>query len=86
MSSAKYSVLVSDHVKTVLQQLQQSDRPKCRMLALLLLRLEKDPKPEGSRELCPDTPGSSYAILELSGRFLHFYTELACMMLVEVNL
>jgi hypothetical protein len=24
------------------------------MLALLLLRLEKDAKPEGSRELCPD--------------------------------
>lgn len=24
------------------------------MLALLLLRLEKDPKPEGSRELRPD--------------------------------
>ena len=54
MSSAKYSVLVSDQVKAVLQQLHQSDRAKCRMLALLLLRLEKDAKPEGSRELCPD--------------------------------
>ena len=54
MSSAKYSVLVSDQVKAVLQELHQSDRPKCRTLALLLLRLEKDAKPEGSRELRPD--------------------------------
>jgi mRNA-degrading endonuclease RelE of RelBE toxin-antitoxin system len=52
--SARYSVLVSDQVKAVLQELHQSDRAKCRTLALLLLRLEKDPKPEGSRELRPD--------------------------------
>lgn len=54
MSSARYSVLVSDQVKAVLQELHRSDRAKCRTLALLLLRLEKDPKPEGSRELRPD--------------------------------
>jgi hypothetical protein len=45
---------VSDQVKAVLQELHQNDRAKCRTLALLLLRLEKDPKPEGSRELRPD--------------------------------
>ncbi len=54
MSSAKYSVVVSDQVKAILQELHRSDRAKCRTLALLLLRLEKDPKPEGSRELHPD--------------------------------
>jgi hypothetical protein len=41
-------------VKAALQELHRSDRAKCRTLALLLLRLEKDPKPEGSRELRPD--------------------------------
>jgi hypothetical protein len=54
VSSARYSVVVSDQVKAVLQELHRSDRAKCRTLALLLLRLEKDPKPEGSRELRPD--------------------------------
>ena len=54
MSSARYSVVVSEQVNAVLQELHQSDRVKCRTLALLLLRLEKDPKPEGSRELRPD--------------------------------
>ncbi len=53
MSSARYSVVVSDQVKAVLQELHRTDRPKCRTLALLLLRLEKDPTPEGSRELRP---------------------------------
>ncbi len=57
---ARYNVVVSDQVKARLQELHQNDRAKCRTLALLLLRLEKHPRPEGSRELRPagdPTPG-----------------------------
>jgi hypothetical protein len=46
-----YSVVVFEQVKNLLEKLYRSDRMKSRQLALLLLRLEKDPRPDGSRVL-----------------------------------
>lgn len=46
-----YSVVVSQQVKNLLKELRRSDRTRSRQLALLLLRLEKEPRPEGSRRL-----------------------------------
>lgn len=46
-----YSVVVSEQVKSLLEDLHRSDRRRSRDLALLLLRFEKDPRPEGSRKL-----------------------------------
>lgn len=45
------SVIVSEQVKRVLEDLHRSERSRSRELALLLLRLEKDPRPDGSRQL-----------------------------------
>lgn len=53
-SKARYEVAVSDQVKRLLEGLHRSERARCRQLALLLLRLETDPKPDGSRELRPE--------------------------------
>lgn len=49
-----YKVKVSRRAKVFLEVLSRDDEPKCRRLALLLLRLEKTPRPSGSRRL----PGS----------------------------
>jgi len=46
-----YSVVVSEPVKGVLEELHRSDRTRSRELALLLLRLEKEVRPDGSRRL-----------------------------------
>ncbi len=46
-----YDVVVSEQVKTLLERLHRSDRRRSRELALLLLRLEKDARPAGSRNL-----------------------------------
>lgn len=46
-----YKVEVSRSAKAFLRALAQEDKAKCRRLALLLLRLEKTPRPAGSRPL-----------------------------------
>ena len=46
-----YDVELSEQAKTLLEELHRDDRRSSRELALLLLRLEKDPRPNGSREL-----------------------------------
>lgn len=46
-----YSVHISGQVKAVLEQLAESDPPRARELALLLVTLGKTPKPSGSREI-----------------------------------
>ena len=46
-----YSVVVSEQVKTLLEELHRNEIKRSRELALLLLRLEKDARPEGSRRL-----------------------------------
>jgi mRNA-degrading endonuclease RelE of RelBE toxin-antitoxin system len=46
-----YDVELSEQAKTLLEELHRNDRRSSRELALLLLRLEKDPRPNGSREL-----------------------------------
>jgi hypothetical protein len=53
-SKGKYELVVSERVSRLLKDLHQSDPPKCRELALILLRLEKTAQPAGSRELCPE--------------------------------
>ena len=50
-----YSVVVSEQVKGVLEDLHRSERSRSRELALLLLRLEKDARPDGSRQLSVGT-------------------------------
>lgn len=49
-----YKVEVSRRARAFLKTLSREDKAKCRRLALLLLRLEKTPRPSGSRRL----PGS----------------------------
>jgi mRNA-degrading endonuclease RelE of RelBE toxin-antitoxin system len=46
-----YSVVVSEQVKDLLEELHRTERRRSRELALLLLRLEKDARPDGSRKL-----------------------------------
>ena len=46
-----FDVELSEQAKTLLEELHRHDRRSSRELALLLLRLEKDPRPNGSREL-----------------------------------
>jgi hypothetical protein len=46
-----FDVQLSGQAKTLLEELHRDDRRSARELALLLLRLEKDPRPNGSREL-----------------------------------
>jgi hypothetical protein len=46
-----YNVVVSGQVKSLLEELHGIERNRSRELALLLLRLEKDPRPAGSRQL-----------------------------------
>jgi hypothetical protein len=50
-STSGYRVVVSAGVKRLLERLAAEDRVACRRLALLLLRLEKNREPEGSRPL-----------------------------------
>jgi hypothetical protein len=52
-----YSVVVSKQVKALLEELHREDLKRSRELALLLLRLEKDARPEASRRL----PGAKSA-------------------------
>jgi mRNA-degrading endonuclease RelE of RelBE toxin-antitoxin system len=54
-----YSVVVSKQVKVLLEDLYRDDRKRSRELALVLLRLEKDPRPEGSRRLVSAKSASS---------------------------
>lgn len=58
-----YDVELSEQAKELLEELLRHDRRSSRELALLLLRLEKDPRPDGSRELSarphPGGKGSS---------------------------
>lgn len=54
-----YEVVVSEPVKTLLEGLHESDRRRSRELALLLLRLEKDARPDGSRRLAAETKSRS---------------------------
>ena len=49
-----YKVEVSRRTAVFLKALSRNDKAKCRRLALLLLKLEKTPRPSGSRRL----PGS----------------------------
>ena len=49
----RYKAEVSKQVEGVLKKLAREDRTRCRELALVLLRLEKEPAPEGSRPLEP---------------------------------
>jgi mRNA-degrading endonuclease RelE of RelBE toxin-antitoxin system len=49
-----YRVVVSRPVKDLLEELHRKERTRCRELALLLLRLEKDPRPDGSRKLASE--------------------------------
>jgi hypothetical protein len=46
-----YDVKLSERAKTLLEELHRDDRRSSRELALLLRRLEKDPRPDGSREV-----------------------------------
>lgn len=46
-----FDVELSEQAKTLLEELHRDDRRSSRELALLLLRREKDPRPNGSREL-----------------------------------
>ena len=46
-----YRVVVSEQVKTLLEELHRDERKRSRELALLLLRLEKEARPEDSRRL-----------------------------------
>lgn len=50
-----YSVVVSEQVKRLLEELHRSHKTRSRELALLLLRLEKDPRPDTSRKLGADS-------------------------------
>ena len=44
-------MVVSRRAKDLFEELHHKERTRCRELALLLLRLEKDPRPDGSRRL-----------------------------------
>jgi hypothetical protein len=50
---SRYRVVLREPARDLLERLAEEDRPACRRLALLLLRLEKTPRPAGSRELSP---------------------------------
>lgn len=52
-SSSRYSVVITGQVKKLLELLAREDPLRCRQLALVLLSLEMNPEPDGSRELCP---------------------------------
>jgi mRNA-degrading endonuclease RelE of RelBE toxin-antitoxin system len=46
-----YDVELSEQGQSLLEELHREDRKNSRELALLLLRFEKDPRPDGSRKL-----------------------------------
>jgi hypothetical protein len=48
-----YKVFLLDPARTVLESLAATDRPQARALALILLSLRKNPKPQSSRGLAP---------------------------------
>lgn len=51
--SRRFRVEISEAVKDYLTELAKESRPLAREIALLLLRLEQEPEPTGSRELAP---------------------------------
>ncbi len=50
---SRFKVEISAEVKAFLAGLAEHSRAEAREIALLLLRLERDPEPAGSRELEP---------------------------------
>lgn len=48
-----YKVFLLEPARKILESLAASDRPQARALALVLLSLRKNPKPQGSRDLAP---------------------------------
>jgi len=46
-----YSVSVSERAEKILVHLSMTNKPMCRDLALLLLSMEKNPRPGGSRDI-----------------------------------
>jgi hypothetical protein len=48
-----YKVFLLDPARKVLESLAADDRTQARALALILLSLRKNPKPQGSRDLTP---------------------------------
>jgi mRNA-degrading endonuclease RelE of RelBE toxin-antitoxin system len=59
-----FDVELSEQAKTLLEELHRDDRRSSRELALLLLRLEKDPRPNGSRELAVQARSGRKRLLE----------------------
>jgi len=53
-SRSTFRLLFSGSAKKTLEDLRNRDPERCRRLTLLVLSLEKDPTPEGSRELVPE--------------------------------
>ncbi len=51
--SSRCRIEISEAVRELLSRLAKDRRPKAREIALLLLRLEREPEPPGSRELEP---------------------------------
>ena len=51
--SSRFKVEISAQVNALLAWLAKHSRAEAREIALLLLRLERDPEPPGSRELEP---------------------------------
>jgi mRNA-degrading endonuclease RelE of RelBE toxin-antitoxin system len=61
-----YSVSLSREAEATLVALSRSDRQRCRHLALLLLSLEKTPRPTRSRSLGKDAQDDE-RVWELAG-------------------
>ncbi len=84
-----YSVVVSQRVKDLLEELRRKERSRCRELALLLLRLEKDPRWDGSRRLESAEPKMRTAyeerVWERSG-FRMAYRVIGSKHLIEVGI
>jgi len=68
-----YEVELSEQAKALLERLHREDRRSCHELALLLLRLEKDPRPDGSRELAVEArPSGKRSVEERVWRVANF--------------
>ena len=84
-----YDVELSEQAKTLLEELHRDDRRSSRELALLLLRLEKDPRPNGSRELAVQAPSGRKRPLEERvwdiAKFRILYRLNAAKRLIEVG-
>lgn len=72
-SAARYEVEITSQPKAFLEALDRKDRRRCDALCLIVLSLEKNPRPKDSRELQPGgKPAPGDMVLEYGGFWLAY--------------